>query len=278
VTYLAELDNRPLEVMQGQVGYLYVWPKVAGVGNIQLEADGAGVKATYLLYKPDGTQLPAAAPLNFAGRTIATVHDVGDVGEEVSKIEVVVDATSLELGEGYSADVVWVHQNEHNQYDAYRRRVQFSVCKAPYTPSVSLNDLLEELADAGQYLAGQAAALDDARTPEAHAAVLGVKAWVDVYRWLQTRLTNEGGRVIPRLILPDWKIHPVVVAQALARLFAAEGGGEGTTTGQLAAQWKAEARARFDALGALDYDEDDDGVPDAELFAPNTRRLRRSWE
>lgn len=264
MTYLAELDDGPREVRRGYAGnVLHFWPKVPGVGNVQL-----GAAPTFTLWKPDGTQIGGA--LN------ATTTDFGDVGEEVTRVELAVDASNVdtyELAEGYRAEVTWTYGGQERQ-----TTLRFACAREPFTPNAGLNELAEEVADAPQILEGQAQMLDATRTAEEHASVLVVKAWTDVYRWLQARLRKEGERIVPRLLVPQWKLEHVVIAQALHRMFRAEGGGDDSNAAQLAKNWAEEATNRFGALGALEYDEDDDGTPEVEISGPVTHRVRRSWD
>lgn len=266
MTYLAELDDGPREVRLRYPGnVLHFWPKVAGTGNVQL-----AFEPVYRLLAPDGTQLSAGAWLN------ATNTDLGDVGEEVTRVDLAVDTQDTDrwpLGKGYRAEIVWDAPGEQ-RYET----LHFSVARQPYRPGISLNDFSDELADAPQILEGQAQALDAAHTAEQRAAVLAVKAWTDVYRWLETRLRNEGDRIVPRLVMPPWKLDHVVIAQALHRMFRAEGGGADSDAALLAQNWAEEATNRFGALGVLEYDEDEDGIPDVELSGPTTHRVRRSWD
>jgi hypothetical protein len=261
MSYLPELDDGPKEVRRGYAGnVLRFWPHVPGIGNVQLAA-----APTFKVFNPSGTQI--------GGDAVSTITDLG--APLVSRVNLAIDASDTdawELGDHYRVEVTWVYQGEETQ-----STVHFSCSREPYTPNLSLNDFVEEAADAAQYLEAQAQVLDAARTAEEHASVLAVKAWSDVYGWLQNRLFSEGERIVPRCVIPKWKLNRVVIAQALHRMYRAEGGAIDTPSSDLTLEWKDEAATRFDALGALDYDADEDGTVDQEVTGPVSRKMRRSW-
>lgn len=262
MSYLAELDNRPLEVRRGYAGnVLPWWPKVPGVGNVLL-----ATTPTYSLFAPDGTVI--ASGLN------ATVTPLGT--PNVSRVDITVDASNTdtwELGRHYRFEVTWVYGGVERVHSD-----RFDCALEPYTPAISLNDFLDEEADAQQFLEGQAQTIEATtpRTAEEHASVLGVKAWCDVYRWLEQRAAADG-QIIPRLIIERRKIEEVVIAQALFRMFRGEGGREGSESNDRAEAWKAEAAERYAALGELSYDSNEDHVPDETLRSPVEQRLVRRW-
>jgi hypothetical protein len=260
MTYQAELDDRPHEIRRGYAGNdLPFWPKVSGVGNVAIAGS-----ATYSLFKPSGDLIALGLP--------ATATLVGS--PNVTRLDLRVDASNTatyQLGERYRADVLFTYDGREQL-----RTVRFSVALEPYTPDLSLNDFEDEVADSRQILEGQASEILEGRTPEQHASVLAVRAWVDVYRWLENRLRNEG-RIMPRLIIDRWKIEQVVIAQAVYRMYRAEGTEEGTRVGDRTAYWKREALSRFEGLGELAYDQDEDQVADTTLRATVQRKLERSW-
>lgn len=254
MTYAAELDDGPREFRRGFASnVLHFWPKVPGIGNVLADS------ATCSLYKPDGTLIASPS---------VTLTTIGGV----TRFDVTVDmsnTTTYQLAEGYRADITWAYGG-----DTYLDGPRFSACTAPYRPHISLNDLVEELADCEQILTGQAQALADLRTAEQHASVLGVKAWADVYQALQARIRADG-QIAPRLILEQWKINPVIRAKALELMFRAEGG-----TGrsrELAEDWKREVERRLLLVGELTYDSDDDQVMDSTAANPVSVSCRRAW-
>lgn len=259
MVYAAELDDAPREVRRGFASNVQRWwPKIVGVGNVQADASPA---PTFAVSKPDGT-LITSPPITITPVVVGGVH----------RFDMTIDAsstTTYQLAENYRIDILWTYGGVQ-----LLEQDRFACCVAPYAAHISLNDLLEEVADCAQTLAAQAQAIADGRTAEQHASVLGVKAWADVYLWLQARLRDEG-KVSARLIVNRWKIQPVIKAQTLYRLYFAEGG-----TGrarELAELWKGEARARFSAIGDLDYDPEDQGVATETIHSPVDWSCERSW-
>lgn len=258
MVYQAELDDAPREVRLGFAGNLQRWwPKVVGVGNVLADASPA---PTYQISKPDGTVIT-----QWLGVSVTTVNGI-------SRFDLIVDAsnlTSYALAENYRIDIKWTYAGLE---DLHQER--FAVCVAPFAAQISLDDLVEEIADIRQTIAGQAQVMLDGRTAEAHASVMGVKAWVDVYMWLQARLRDQG-QFIPRLIVDRWKIMPVLKAQTLYRIFRAEG--SNGRSKDLADEWREEAKTRFSALGDLAYDSQDTGVATQKVHSPIEWSCKRSW-
>jgi len=263
VSYLAELDDYPQEVRQGfAANVLRFWPKVLGTGNVA--ADFVPLPSA-VVYGPKGEALGAAAVLP---------QQVGN--PLVSRFDITINASAVAswpLGSNYRADVSWSFGAEA-RVDSLR----FDVVRVPFLPHISLNDFLEEIADAGEYLEGQAEAILDGRTPEQHASILGVKAWGDVRRKLEAKLkTADGERVYARLIVDPTVLRRITIAQSIYRMFRAEGESEPNVAGGRLQEWKDEVELRMAELGELDYDADDDGVADEVLRPPVERQLLRRW-
>lgn len=263
MSYLAELDDYPQEARQGFAGnVLRFWPKVLGEGNVAADPAPA---PTAQLFGPKGEALGAAA---------VAVSAVGVPA--ISRFDLTVDTTAIAswpLGSNYRADVSWTF-GAVGRVDSLR----FDVVRVPFNPHLSLNDFVEEVADAAEYLEGQAQAIVAGRTPEQHASVLGVKAWVDVRRKIEAKLKAvDGSRIYARLIVDPVSLRRITVAQAIYRMFRAEGESEPNTPGSRLLEWKEEVELRLNELGELDYDEDDDGVADETIRPPVERQLRRSW-
>jgi hypothetical protein len=267
MAYQAELDDHPLEVRRGlALNTLPFWPKHPGFGNVAIEEDSV---PTYSIYKPDGTLI--------ATGLLANASNTGGV----TWILLTVDASNEEtyqLGEGYRIDIKWLVALGvgmlRSQYPEALETIRFSVVREPYLPRLSLNDFVEEASDAGQFLLGQAQAIEADRTAAQHASVLAIKAWTDVHKKLQGALRSQG-RIYPRLFIDRTSLESAVLAQALHRLFRSESGDERAR--RLAEDWKAEASLRFSAIDLSNYDKDDDGVAETELRTPINKFLRRSW-
>jgi len=253
--YAAELDDRRQEVRAGSAANtLRAWPKVAGVGNVVATA------ATYAIKSPKGAALTSGT----ATRTTVA---------SVTRIDVPVDASALELGENYAAIITWSYDGA-----SYVSTVRFDVVTEPWDGAdLSLNDLVDEVATIGEVLTAIIAGKGDTdRTTDQEASLLGVKACTEVKGWIRSSLESRG-RIYPRLILQREELRAVIAAQAIARAYRSLGGGADAASRARADEWTAEAQRRLQALGELDYDADDDGTPDATLSGFGTVRLGRSW-
>jgi len=177
------------------------------------------------------------------------------------------------LDEHYRIDITWVYSGV-----TYVTAVYFDVVRTPVNDAlgVSLNDIVEEVSDASERLLRQADVIADGRTAEAHASVLAYKAWQDLRGWLKAA-SGSLGTIYPRLILDRAALKRVLVAQAVHRMYRAEGGGLDSESRGLAEDWKDEARARFSGLGRLDYDASDDGAADSARGSFSVRHARRRW-
>lgn len=258
MTYAAELDDRRQEVRRGYASNVVrLWPKVAGTGNV------LATSATAEIFNPSGTSLGAASVTNTT---------VGGI----SRLDIAVDAsssTTYELRENYAAVVTWAHAGV-----TYVGTVRFDCVLEPWDGSdLSLNDLLDEVADLGELLQQQVDAKgDNARTIEQEASLLGVRACTDVKGWIRAQLEAKG-RYYPRLILQREELRSVIVAQAVARCYRARGGGADSPARQLYLDWTAEAQSRLKALGELDYDSSEDRVADDSVGGWGSVRIGRSW-
>lgn len=262
--YFPELDDHPLEVRRGFAqNALPYWPKVQGFGNVVVD----GIP-TYSIFKPSGELI--------AQNLAAIVQEPVD-GASILLLAVnASDEAVYELKEFFRIDITWAPVLQPGmvlKQNPLVETIRFSSVRVPYTPRLSLNDFVEEMSDARQFLEGQAQAMGE-RTADQHASVLVLRAWTEVHRRFQTRLRAQG-RIYPRLTIDQQKIDHAVIAQALHVLFRSEGGGERER--QLAEDWKAQADQRFVELGDLPYDDDEDGVEDSVVRAPVSRRLERRW-
>lgn len=255
MTYAAELDDRRQEVRRGYAAnVIRCWPKAAGAGNVAVTAPSATI------LDPDGESLGAASVTN---TTVGAV----------SRLDLTIDATSYELRENYAAVITWTYGGL-----AHVTTLRFDSVLEPWDGSdVSLNDLVDEVADIGELLTGQIAAKGDTgRTIEQEASLLGVRACTDVKGWIRSQIEAKG-RIYPRLILQRDELRAVVAAQAIARAYRAQGGGADSPARQLYQDWTGEAQSRLRALGELDYDADEDRVADAQIGGWGVVRLGRSW-
>tara|TARA_Y100000310_G_scaffold325083_1_gene388023 strand:- start:1378 stop:2202 length:825 start_codon:yes stop_codon:yes gene_type:complete len=259
VAYLAELDDHRWMVRQGYASNTVTfWPKAHGAGNVQVTDT-----PTYEIFSPGGTSIGS-------GNTTVTTDASGD------QLDVTVDASATAtyvLDENYRIDVTWVYSGT-----TYVTAVYFDCVRSVVNDAlgVSLNDLVEEVSDAAERLTRQGAAIVTGRTAEQHASTLAYKAWEDVRTMLRAQAGVQG-TTYPRLIIDRAALRRVVIAQALHRMYRAEGGGVDSESRALAEDWREEATSRLRGLGRLAYDSSDDGVPDSVRGSFSVRRARRRW-
>lgn len=161
----------------------------------------------------------------------------------------------------------------------YVNSVRFDVVLEPYDGAgVSIDDLVDEVADIRELLDAQAAAqaATTPRTAEQQASLIAGKAWEDVRRWIKAQLAQRG-RIFPRLILDRESINEVIVAQALSRVYRAQGGGPESNAREAADFWNKEAVSRLSSLGELPYDEDENRAEDSTVNVGSVVTVRRTW-
>lgn len=259
MTYEAQLS----EAVRQTIRYGYAsntvsfWPKIAGVGHVAVTGT-----PTYTLYAP-GT--PTGGSALASGNATATA--VGSV----TRCDVTVDASTLAIGSYYRVEVSFVYSSV-----TYVVATYFDVVREPFLPLVSANDFVDEVSDAETRLAAQASRVESGRTAEQHASMLGLRAWADVQSWLMLRIDSTLF-TIAHIRVDKELLRRVVVAQAVARMYLAEGGPEGSEAWSLAQNWLKEAKQRFDSLPPLAYDLSSDLAPDSMSGPFSTFRWRRSW-
>jgi hypothetical protein len=114
------------------------------------------------------------------------------------------------------------------------------------------------------------------KTAQTQAAIYAMLAWGDTQALVKAHCEAKG-RIRARLIIDQEQLRQVVIAYALARAYIAEGGALDSESRLLAADWKAEAAARFAALGELDYDESEDRIADDTLGGWGVTSMARRW-
>lgn len=251
--YQAELDDTRQELRRGAAGTVVLWPKVAG-DNVVASA------ATFAVYEPDGTQLAS-------GTSTITTFDT----DQASRIACAVSAVGLDLAENYRVDVTYTAGGVD-----YVESVQFDVLAEPMgTVQVSLNDLVDEVADAAQILERLAEQQGANETDVRLAARLALRGWGDVRGWLRRDIRKAGG-AWPAYILDREDLRPVIVARALHRMYALQGRGNATAA-ESADHWKAEADSRYAALPPIRFSDDEDKVETGEVATFGTIRMHRRW-
>lgn len=265
MTYLAELDDDFRQQLRyGAAGQrLRYWPKVRGVGNVQV----TGSAATFEARRPgDSSTAPALA----SGACTVTTNASGDM------LAATLDLTSTNawpMNTHYQLSLSWTYAG-----DAHVSTIYFDVVHDPWEPDVSLNDVAEEVADAGQRLLAQADRISAGRTAEAHASVLGVKAWGDVLQWLRRKVeASVGLELLPMVVADRETLRRATVAQAISRMYLAEGGAPGSESMALSERWAKTARERFESMGPLRYSEGIDRQAFAQIGGFGVVRVGRSW-
>jgi hypothetical protein len=263
VAYLAELDDD----FRQQVRYSYsgnvlrFWPKIAGTGNVQVTGTPTcEIRAPN--DSPDDTAI--ATP---------TITVTTDSSGDMCSIPIDASSTTIyDYGTHYQCTISWVYSSK-----TYLSTIYFDVVRDPWLPDISLNDLVEEVADLGARLLAQAVRIKAARTAEQHASILGRKAWGDVSQWLRQRAEGDGVDLLPHLIADREALRRVTVAQAIHRAYDAEGGAEGSESAINAERWAKRARDRFSGMGPLRYASTTTRAATTSLTGFGVIRVERTW-
>lgn len=262
MTFAAQLS----EAVRQQVRYgtssqtVSYWPKIAGVGNVAVTGT-----PTYTIYGPSTAT---------GGTSLASGNCTATTVDSITRIDISVDASSTSnypIQSFYRIEIAWVYSSA-----TYYSSVYFDVVREPFLPLLSANDFVDEVSDAESRLSAQASRIESGRTAEQHASMIGMRAWADVQAWLVQKIPSS--IYSPAHLLVDREsVRRVVVAQAVYRMYAAEGGPEGSESWSLAERWRREAMQRYDSLPPLQYDATQDLAPDSISSSGGTFRWRRSW-
>lgn len=262
MTYAAQAS----EIVRQQVRYgtsgqiVSYWPKIAGVGNVAVTGT-----PTYTLYGPS---------VATGGTSLASGNCTATTIDSITRIDISVDVSSTSsfpIQSFYRLELSWVYSGT-----TYYSSVYFDVVREPFLPLLSANDFVDEVSDAESRLSAQASRMESGRTAEQHASILGLRAWSDVHSWLVQKIPSS--IYSPAHLLIDRElIRRVVVAQAVHRMYAAEGGPEGSESWSLSNAWKKEATQRYEALPPLQFDATQDLAPDSISSSGGTFKWRRSW-
>ena len=189
------------------------------------------------------------------------------------KLSVAVDAsstTTYALDTDYSWIITWTFGGV-----AYVDTVRFDSVLEPFTPRVSLNDFVSEVADSEQRLDRQATRVASGRSAAQHASVLGVLAWADVRQRLRAKASQEDVR-LPMAIVDREPIQRVVVAAAIAIMYRAEGGGLESEHRDNYELWRDLADTRFASMGPIKVSTNDNRVADDVIDSFGSVSCRRS--
>ena len=238
-------------------GALVYWPKAPGVGNVSVTGT-----PTYSIFKENQTTALVSGSM--------TVNNVFSV----DKLTLTVDAsstTSYERAEDYRLVITYVYSGT-----TYVRTVRFDVVVEPFSPLISLNDLIDEVADMDQQLTRQGAAMSSARSAEQVASALGVSAWKAVRPRIMSRIRDAGGSR-PWLIVNNEEVRYVCAAKAVELAMRAEGGGLESSWTDLGDYYRDEYDARFAGMGELRFSTDTDRDADVTLTGFAVKTATRSW-
>lgn len=262
MSYRAELDDYHQAARYGtRFQSLFWWPKVPGEGNVTV-ASGSTVS----IYAP-GSSTP------IVDQAVTTNSTSGGYTRMLYDLDAR-DTATWPIAENYRA--LWAYTPVGQTGLLLYKTTLFDVAVEPYQPSVSLNNFLEEEVASAEILERQAAILADGRTAEQHASILANKAWSDVREWIRQAMSADG-KTIARAIMDHQSIGRVVIAQAMARMYRAEGGGPESVAAQRYDDWKRDAWGRFKSLPPIAYDSNQDGIPDSTVRGPMTVVPERSW-
>lgn len=253
MAFAFERDDIRQELRRGASGTVSFWPKVEGIGNVSLSAD-----PTYVVTKP-GTETLASGT--------ATRTAVG----AVTRVDVTVDATSLDYLEDYALVVTWVYSGTTRV-----STVRFDVVLEPWTAELSLNDFQAEIADASQRLERLALAQGSGRTAEIAASELGWLAWGDVRTLLRKR-AEQAGQAYPRMVMNREELRRVVAAMAIARMFRASGGPPEGENALNARAWSERAEGLFAGLPEIRYASESSRAESQALPRARSVVTRRGW-
>ena len=267
MVYLAEIDGSGSrqEVRRGYASnVLQWWPKWPGVGNVLITST-----PTATVYKP-GASLDS---IGAASVSMATV-------EGVSRVSITIDTsntTTYELDENYRCQVAWSYTDSDGVAHSRDDAIRFDVCREPYRPQISLNNLQDMVPDIGQRLLSSARQIKSDRTAEQMASTIGARAWDDVRAKL-VKILGSAGKIIPRCILPREALFRITCTQAIRSIFIGNAGPAESESSELALFWTSLLEERLGDLGPfLDYDADDDGAEDETISGPGVMTIARAW-
>jgi len=263
VVYAAELDDSVWEIRRGASGIIRFWPKIVGVGNVQVTAT-----PTATVHKPSSSTT-----------AITTLTPVVRTIDDVTRWDFTVDAsdtTTYQLDENYRLDISWTYVDSDAVSNSHRDTVPFDVCRSPMNPRVSLNDLIDEVHDIGARLTTMGRGIGS-RTAEQTASVFAAKAWMDVRARLKSSLQGSG-KILPRCLIDRSALQRATVAATVRLVFMSTAGDAESESASLRDWWSQETADRIREIGpAADYDADDDAVADATLHGFGSVRVRRAW-
>lgn len=265
MTYISEFDELPWEARKDQAATFRYWPKVDGRN---VTASSVSGEVSFTVHKPDGSQIQ--------GSTNVSPTAVG----KYSRLDLVVSAIAT-LDEGYTVRLTWRQASETEDYFEV---IPFDVVLYPFgSPWVSLNDLLELRASAGDALDRLGQGYEYASGDQARAYAAGVCAYngrlaLDARIRAAVLGGNVGGasetspgsarddnRGRPHLILDRKRLIRVERYEAAAHLYRAIAPDPEEGEDPMSALYRhfvAEADKAWQQVGPLRYDASEDLTAD----------------
>lgn len=251
-------DRIRAEVTKDVGGTVSFWPRVDGVGNVEVDS------ATYTLLDPAGAVIATGS---------ATLTEIGAL-TTVHRLDVSVSAAqAATLDEGYQCRFVWTADDHDvtNRVDL----ILWDVVRFPFTsnPLTSLSDLQAirpTIDERLERFAQPLGLVTDAA--EQAAMVFGHQARAELYAWIKAAAV-ELRTTRPALILDRQPLAQIEAYLALAKVFEADaagpsavddGGADDEASG-LARFYRGMAMAAWRAIQPLSYDRDEDGIEDEQL-------------
>ena len=264
--YVFEQDQLRQEVMLNIGGVVSFWPKVPGVGAVDL---GVGT-FDYTVYRPDGTAVASA-----------TAQAPADAGDGTDRFDVTVSAgVASTLEEGYRIVFDWTYSSVRRQSLVLFDVVRFLFARESL---LSLRELQEVRPTIGLLLERVGRSMGLGSNQEAQvASIFAYQARIELDSKLRAAATSLG-TIRPRLILDRNRLTRVERLLACALIFESSAKGSveeaDDESSQLGRFYRNLAESAWRALGPLEYDADEDGVADSETVEPGaalivTRRIQ----
>lgn len=258
MAYVREGDLLRQEVIHQVGGIVSFWPKVPGIGPVAISPN----TAPYTIYHPDGRAIAVGD---------ATIADAGDGTDRFDVLISFGGSFTSELLEGYRIQIDWTWPTDSI---ARRDLVLFDIVRYPFASEslISLRELREIRPTINIQLEkiGRLMGLDplNGDLEDQAASIFAGTAKQELDAKIRTAAT-ELGTIRPRLILDRQRLARVERYLAIALIFESTGKGNveeaEDESSQLARFFRGQAEAAWRSIGTLQYDSDEDGVPESEV-------------
>lgn len=258
--YQFEDDELRQELRQGVAKTVRIWPKYQGVGNVSAHATAN----TFEVFDGAGESLQGPTAI----APVAVTVEYGTI----SRFDVPVAAIGT-LGEDLRIDLRWTYSGVVQLTSVF-----FDVVLYPLgSPSVTLNDVLEERPDAGDILERMGDVLGLTNAKESMAAKFALRALVELDAKIRAHVADEftlnasaslpvtpSPFTRPNLILNRERLNRVERKLTMKLLYAAEmkGPDDDSESSALYRYYKDESESAWASVGPLKYDRSEDQVVD----------------